>query len=137
MLVSSYKNSHLVALFAAFFVHGGIAAWSLMPSAPVVINQQAIQVSFVAPSANEKKNQNLSHEKFVDVVENKNALKQKKEKVQKEEGEKNKVAGKETSGRVDERAVATRAAESEPVFNANYLNNPAPYYPAAAKRRGI
>lgn len=136
MVISNYKNSHLVALLAAAFVHGGIAVWSLMPSAPVVINQQAIQVSFVAPSANEKKNENLS-QKSVEVVENKNALRQKKDKVQKEEGKENKIAGKETSGRVDENAIATRAAESEPVFNANYLNNPAPYYPASAKRKGI
>lgn len=137
MIIPSYKKSHIAALAAAVFVHGAIATWSLMPSDPVVINQQAIQVSFVAPSANNSRNEKISPKKVVTVAENKIGLKQKKDEVQKDEGEKNSVAGKETSGRVDERATATRAAESEPIFNADYLNNPAPSYPMAAKRKGI
>jgi protein TonB len=137
MLIQSYKKSHLVALVAAAFVHGGLAAWSLMPSDPVVINQQAIQVSFVAPSASESKNEKISPKKVVNVADSKVGVRQKKDEIQKEEGKENKIAGKETSGRVDERATATRAAESEPIFNANYLNNPAPYYPASAKRKGV
>jgi protein TonB len=136
MIISSYKKSHVFALFAAAFVHGGLAAWSLMPSDPLVINQQAIQVSFVAPSANEKKNENLSREKFALNFKRENALKQQQNKEEKLEGKESKVAGKETSGRVDPNAIATRAAESEPVFNAEYLNNPAPYYPALARRKG-
>ncbi|MBU6140329.1 MAG: energy transducer TonB [Proteobacteria bacterium] len=137
MIISSYKKSHIAAFVAAAFVHGGLAAWSLMPSDPVVINQQTIQVSFVAPSASEKKNENSSHEKFALNSERENALKQKLSKKEKSEGKEVEVAGKETSGRVDPNAIATRSAESEPVFNANYLNNPAPYYPANAKRKGI
>jgi TonB family protein len=137
MLISIHKKSHFFALVAAAFVHGGIAAWSLMPSNPIVINQQAIQVSFVAPSASEQKNEKKSPQKNSVISENKIGLKQKKDKIQKEEGKENKIAGKETSGRVDEKATAARAAESEPVFDANYLNNPAPSYPSVAKRRGI
>jgi TonB family protein len=134
------QNSHFIALIAAAFVHGSIAVWSMMPSNPIVINQQAIQVSFVAPSASDKKNENVSHKKIVLNVESENVLKQKKnDKVEKSESkaEKNKLAGKETSGRVDQNATATKSAETDPVFDAAYLNNPAPYYPQAAKRKGI
>lgn len=137
MLISLHKKSHFFALFAAAFVHGGIAAWSLIPSDPIVINQQVIQVSFVAPSASESKNEKISPKKITNITDNKIGLKQKKDKIQKEEGKENKIAGKETSGRVDEKAIATRAAESEPIFNANYLNNPAPSYPLLAKRNGV
>ncbi len=134
------QNSHFIALTAAAFVHGSIAVWSMMPSNPIVINQQAIQVSFVAPSASDKKNENVSHKKIALNVESENVLKQKKnDKVEKSESrvEKNKLAGKETSGRVDQNATATKSAETDPVFDAAYLNNPAPYYPQAAKRKGI
>ena len=41
-----------------------------------------------------------------------------------------------TSGQVDKNATEKTAARSDPVFNAAYLQNPAPYYPSAAKRRG-
>ncbi|MES2961399.1 MAG: energy transducer TonB [Pseudomonadota bacterium] len=134
------QHSHLIALTAAALVHGSIAAWSMMPSNPVVISQQAIHVSFVAPSASEKKSESASHKKIALNVESENALKQKKnDKVEKAESktEKNKLAGKETSGRVDPNATATKSAETDPVFDAAYLNNPAPSYPQAAKRKGI
>jgi hypothetical protein len=55
------QYSHLIAITAAAFVHGAVVAWSMMPSNPIVINQQAIQISFVAPNAADKKNENASH----------------------------------------------------------------------------
>jgi protein TonB len=134
------QHSHFIALTAAAFVHGSIAVWSMMPSNPIVINQQAIRVSFVAPSTSEKKNESASHQKIVLNVESENTLKQKKnDKVEKSESraEKNKLAGKETSGRVDQNATATKSAETDPVFDATYLNNPAPSYPQSAQRKGI
>jgi len=90
--------------------------------------------------SSDKKNENVSHKKIALNVESENALKQKKnDKVEKSESkaEKNKLAGKETSGRVDPNANATKSAETDPVFDAAYLNNPAPSYPQAAKRKGI
>ena len=136
---TNYKTSHLVAFFAAFAVHAGILVGSMLPSNPIVINQQAIQVSFVAPNAQNSKNENLSHKKIVLDVKSENALKKKdnEKEIAKNKSEKKSVAGKETSGRVDPNAIANRAAESEPIFDAAYLNNPAPYYPNAAKQRGI
>lgn len=136
----NYKISHVVAFFAAFVIHAGVVVSSMLPSNPIVINQQAIQVSFVAPSSNNQKNENLSHKKIALDVKSENALKKEKndeKEIAENKSEKKSTAGKETSGRVDPNSIATRAAESEPVFDAAYLNNPAPYYPNAAKQRGI
>ena len=109
----------------------------LMPSSPIVINQQSINVSFVAPSAH-KKSSSDEQQKIALNIDSKNAIKSakaKKESAQKHDTDS--AANKETSGREDPNAVATKAAESEPVFNAAYLNNPAPIYPTAAKRNSI
>jgi TonB family protein len=134
-----YKTSHLVAAFFAFAIHSGILVASMLPSDPIVINQQAIHVSFVAPSAQKNQSENLSHEKIAFNFERENSLKRKKEEAEeaKNKSEKKSFAGKETSGRVDPNSTATKSAESEPVFDAAYLNNPAPYYPQAAKQRGV
>ncbi len=135
----NYKLSHLVAFSAAFVIHVGILASSMLPSNPIVIDRQAIQVSFVSPNSQNQENENDSRRKFAMNFERENALKQKiseKEQAEKKDQQKS-FAGRQTSGRVDPNAIATRAAESEPVFDAAYLNNPAPYYPNIAKRRGI
>ncbi len=140
MIITNYQTSHIVAFASAALVHVSLAAWAMFPSSPIVINQQAIQVSFVAPNASTKKSENLSHKKTIVNIERENAIKQKQQdKVEKVESkaEKNQSAGKQTSGRQDPNATASRAAESDPIFNANYLNNPAPYYPIKAKRNGI
>lgn len=136
--IFNFSNAHAFSFAAAALVHGAIAGWALMPSKPIVINQQAIQISFVAPTSSEKSAKSKSE--VAHNIERENALKQKQsEKTAKAESkdDKNLFAGKKTSGRQDPNATATKAAESEPVFNAAYLNNPAPEYPASAKRRGI
>jgi len=136
MFLSS-KKTHIFSLVAASAVHGLIVGWSLMPSDPVVINKQAIQVSFVAPSANQKASEQISEKNFDLQIQQKAALKKSQEKLSAEKGEELKFSGKETSGKVDPNATAQRSAESEPVFDADYLNNPAPHYPEIAKRRAI
>jgi TonB family protein len=133
----SYKISHLFALFVAFAVHAGIVVVSLLPSSPIVLNNQVINVSFVAPNSQNSRSENFSHKKNLIALEKENSLKS-KEILQEAQDEKQKsFSGKETSGRVDPNAVATHSAESEPVFDAEYLNNPAPRYPLAAKRHKI
>jgi TonB family protein len=137
---SHYQTSHLIAFAAASFVHLGLAVWSVLPSDPIVINQQVIQVSFVAPSAANKKSENNSHKQISLNFEKENTLKQKKNNENEKtsnKSEKKSVAGKQTSGRVDPNTIATKAAETDPVFDAEYLNNPAPGYPSAAKQRNI
>ncbi|MDX2082590.1 MAG: TonB family protein [Rickettsiales bacterium] len=135
----NYSSSHFVPLLSAAFIHGAIATFTMLPSKPTLLNQQAIQISFVAPSASNKKTENLTHKKVVLNNEQQNAIKQKNNEVEKSESEakKNQLAGKQTSGREDRNAIATKAAESDPIFNANYLNNPAPFYPLSAKRKGV
>lgn len=139
MILKITPNSHIIALASAALVHASIAAWTMMPSKPIVISQQAIQVSFVAPSASQKTSK-ASEKKIVTETKTENAIKQKlqnKNQSAENKTEQNQIAGKQTSGREDPNATATKSAESEPIFNANYLNNPAPYYPQSAKRKGI
>jgi TonB family protein len=135
----NYKISHIAAFVAAFAIHAGIIATSMMPSDPIVLNKQAIQVSFVAPSANNSKAKNTVRQEITLNIESKKALykKQDQQKAVKEISKEKSFAGKETSGQVDENAVATRSAKSEPIFDAAYLDNPTPYYPRSARRKGI
>lgn len=135
---ANYKIAHLLAFVSAFFIHAGIAATSLFTSNPVVLNKQVIQVSFVAPSSSNSRSENSYHKKIVDEAKDKNALKNSKvSKQDKGSGKKKTLAGIETSGRVDLKSKAVSAAESEPIFDAEYLNNPAPHYPRLARKRGI
>ena len=121
---TSNKIVHIVAFGATVVLHAVIAISSLLPSKPVVLNKQAIHVSFVAPSAQNKVKQNAE-------------IQDKKAPIKAEKLEKKQLANNETSGRVDEKSKEITALESEPLFDAAYLNNPAPKYPASAKRRNI
>ena len=137
MLLSNYKNSHFLALTAAAFLHGALGFWAMMPSTPTVINKQAIQVSFVAPNSMNQKSENSSHKQFSANIE-RNALNKKAEKSQESEKQKQQLAGgKTTSGLSDPNATATNSAQTDPIFDAAYLNNPSPSYPSEAKRRNI
>ena len=140
MLISSYSKSHFISLLSAALVHVSIVTWAMSPTKPVVISKQAIQVSFVAPSSDNTKNAKISDKKFALNIKQKNALSQNKIKEEEQsldKSEKNTVAGKQTAGIEDPNAVATNSAQSDPIFNATYLNNPAPYYPSYARTRGI
>lgn len=139
MILRITSKSHIAAFASAALVHASIATWAILPSNPIVVSQQALQVSFVAPSASEK-NSHTAEKRIVNETKSENTIKQKlqnKNESTENKIEKNQLAGKQTSGRADPKATATKSAESEPVFNANYLNNPAPYYPQSAKRKGI
>lgn len=138
MLLSNYKNSHFLALSTAAFLHGALGFWAMMPSNPVVINKQSINVSFVAPNSVNQKSENSSQKKMALNSESKNALFKKAEKNSESEKQKQQLAsGKNTSGLVDPNATATNSAQVDPIFDAAYLNNPSPSYPIEAKRRNI
>jgi len=84
----NYQTSHLTAFISAALVHSLVAAWAIFPSSPIVINQQAIRVSFVAPSSSDKKSFEASHKKIAINTDRENALKQKQDnKVEKSESE--------------------------------------------------
>lgn len=120
----NYKISHILALAATIALHAGIAISSLLPTSPIVLNKQAIHVTFVAPSAQNK-------------VEQKVEIQDEKAPKKAEKLEKKLLATHETVGRVDENSKEISSLDSEPLFNAAYLNNPSPKYPSAAKRRNI
>lgn len=133
------KNSHLIAILSTVMLHAGLISWAIYPSDKIVVTQQTIQVNFVAPSSQKQQNERSSHKKLLPIIEQKTALKQQK-KTEASSTEKQNVKNqidRQTSGRSDPNAVAINAAESDPVFDAAYLNNPAPYYPQLAKKRGV
>ena len=137
--ILKYKTIHLFSTIAAIGIHGAVLVSSFAPSQPIVLNKQAINVSFVAPSATNHKNSKIAKKERHHVeIQRKNTLNANKTiKERHNEAKKEQIAGKETSGRVHQDAKAIVAAESEPVFDAKYLNNPAPYYPSYAKKKKI
>ncbi len=131
------KNSHILSLTAATAFHIAAGFWAISPSDPIIINKQAITVSFVAPSSLAQKNDNLNHKEFAENLEDKNGLK-KLGKTQKSQEENKQLAdNKNTSGIVDKKATATNSAQTDPIFDAAYLNNPSPVYPLRAKNKNI
>ena len=134
---NKFTNSHFIAGTIAFAIHASIVAVSLWPSSASAINQQAMNINFVAPSSNQKSSNNQK-QKITVNNENKSGIKNNHSKKESaDEENKKSAANKETSGRQDPNATATRAAESDPIFNADYLNNPAPVYPSSAKRSNV
>jgi protein TonB len=134
---NKYFNGHAIALASAIMLHGGIAAWAMQPDEPVAIAQQVIQISMVAPSsiAQEKPEQEEQQETPKDNGVKKAAKKQENHKKQNEKKEAS-ASTPATSGPQSPDAVDKVAARSEPVFNAAYLQNPAPAYPPAARKKG-
>lgn len=129
---------HFVSLLTAIGIHGSIFSGSFSRSDPVILENQTINISFVAPSANNSRSQDkIKEKKFVEVDKKLGLVKKEKSKKIKKDSKEKKIAGKQTSGRVDKDSKADAASESEPLFNVEYLNNPAPFYPAYAKKKRI
>ena len=133
------KISNLFPLIGAGAIHLGIAAYAISSANPVVITNQTIQISFVAPSSQEYKKENNSQKRatgdFAFLKQEK--LQQKDVEEKSNEKSQKTVAEKKTSGRENPNSVATNAVETDPVFDVSYLNNPAPAYPLAARKRNI
>lgn len=142
------RNGQIASMAAAFSLHAGIAAWALAPSAPVVIPQQVINIAMVAPSslAETVSKPELSEEPLLPTPPKPDGLKKQAEKqpqhLSKPKQTLEKLAKQNsklspTSGVSRPDATAKESAITEPVFDAAYLNNPAPYYPDSARRRGV
>jgi TonB family protein len=96
---------------------------------------QSLQVSLVAPSKSLKLNsQSAIDIKPKDHSFEKTGIQSVKQNA-KNDGEES--IARKTSGKENPNAKALNSAVTEPIFNAVYLNNSAPVYPAAAKRDGI
>ncbi len=137
---SNYINGHVIAIAGAIALHSGIAAWAMAPSDPVVMQQQVIQISMVAPSsvAQLKEKSEVEEQKAPPKADGTVKVKPKteKQKKQKNDADQNTASTPPTSGPQAVDATDKVAARSEPVFNAAYLRNPAPVYPQAARRKG-
>lgn len=144
MTSNSHSKAQLTALSAAIFLHGSIAAYAMMPSAPIVIPEQVIRISMVAPSSDQQSvaKQEVQEEQVVTPPKPDGLKKQVQKKPKLEQKQLDKLAKRNsqlnpTSGMQSPDATQKQAAITEPVFNAAYLNNPAPAYPDPARRRGI
>jgi protein TonB len=143
-LVPSF-DSQLAALAGAISLHAGLMAWALMPSAPVVIQQQVIRIAMVAPSSvAESVAKPQAQEEILPVTPPKdNGLKKQMQKMPKpkqesvEEMAEHNSKLSPTSGKQSPDSTQKQAAITEPVFNAAYLNNPTPSYPDYARRHGV
>ncbi len=139
-----YFGEHFAAIAAAIMLHTGMAAWAMQPSSPIVIKQQVMQVSMVAPSSLDQPEQQKAVDpspvtplkdkgmKSAKKVEKKHTKKQEVEKTQ----QKPSIA-QQTSGPQALDATDKVAARTEPVFDAAYLQNPPPLYPNSARRSGV
>lgn len=138
MELNFYKqqNIKIVAIFLSIVTHGLVVLSQFSFFKSVEIKQQVMQISFVAPSSHNEQKGELNEKSLLnqnpkDFSISKNLLKQK------DFSNKKKVVGQQTSGPVKENSVNISSAESEPVFDAQYLNNPAPSYPKSARQRRI
>lgn len=134
-------NDHLVALTAAFALHGGVAAWAMHEPGAIHIQPQAIHVSMVAPSQPEPIKTQAKPEAPIPISPPKpDGLKKKTVKKQQQQEKKTvekKIIAPPTSGPQAPDATEKIAARSEPIFNAAYLHNPPPVYPPSARRKGV
>lgn len=141
---------HAVAFSSAILLHAGIGAWVIAPSDPVVIpQQQVIQIAMVAPSSVAQVEVQEEVKEIKELTKTppadegmKKAVKKKhkhKKKVKKHDEKKKRAASVEhqTTGKQSPDATLTKAAMTEPVFNADYLKNPAPHYPKSARKHNI
>lgn len=150
---SPYSTAgHVAAAVGAVMLHGSIAAWAMVPDAPIVIpQQQMIQVSMVAPSVVAQKplpqpeaaTQPVST-KVLPKPEGMVKAQPKPQPVQKAEKKpehkhepqppRPQTRTLMTSGMVATDARRKESAIVRPL-PADYLNNPPPHYPEQARRR--
>lgn len=128
-------KTHLLSLITASLLHCAVFSYLIGDRDPVILQAQTLKVSFVAPS---------SHEDLDDSQEKPNIVKkdilQKKifaKKIKKTKKSNVKKVKNLTSGIVNKESTLKNSADSEPLFNAKYLDNPAPEYPSIAKKRRI
>lgn len=132
-------------------LHLGIAAWVLSPSKAIAIpQQQVMQVDMVAPSPLpqpepvQAESTPLTPPKETGLKKVTPELKKKAAAIppeivqpKREQMPPEKADTAPTSGKTAEYSEHKKAAVTEPLFNANYLNNTPPVYPRSARRHNI
>jgi protein TonB len=139
------RLGHIIAVSGTLAVHAGLTAWAIQPEPPIAIpQQQVIQVAMISAPQEKVESEPVQEiEKPIPPKpEGMKKIQPKKEVVRKKvepEQEKQKQVAQlsSASGPQAADADAENAALMQPVFNAEYLRNPAPAYPQAARRRGV
>jgi len=128
-------KTHILSLIVTGLFHGAVLAYMVGDSDPVILQPQTIKVSFVAPSSLENLSDNTEKLEIIkkDSISN-NVFTKKVNKTKKSNINKKKTL---TSGIVKKDSTLNNSADSEPLFNAKYLDNPSPNYPILAKKRRI
>lgn len=137
-----------LAIAGTLAVHAGVAAWAMQPTPPMAIpQQQVIQVAMIAQQAPKQERVEPTTEIPAPAVvpEEKGMVKvklkpKKVETHRKPEKESEKREEQSvpltTSGPQEAEAEEKHAAITQP-FDAAYLRNPPPVYPASARRQHI
>lgn len=128
------------ALSSVLVFHGLIGFFIFFSFAPKFQNQQVIAINFVAASSVEKKSsfENNSHQRIVlkkEISPSQNSAQKNSQnsKLLTEKSEKN---SKQNDGFSDS-SDSQNSAQTEPQFDAAYLNNPSPIYPQIARKQEI
>jgi TonB family protein len=134
MKIIPFKNYNITQIsspFAFSFVLHSVLCFFLFVTFNFAdLNQQTIKVSLAAPSSYQSNNQKFQKEVIKLSSSHGFFSKQKN-------NNKSFVSKKDTSGRQNEKSKELVAAESDPVFDAEYLNNQPPIYPPIAKKNNV
>src|SRR5262245_41475441 len=143
-LPSRFLNEHTAAWAAATAVHVVLAVGLISTATAADMPPQVIRVTMVAPSTvvQEQVKKEVKEEApllaATPAPEPKKAQKKAKKEPPSEKKIKQAAAPTlQTSGMQSPDAVEKHSARTQPVFNAVYLNNPAPIYPTRARREGV
>lgn len=148
----NYSNAQFLSIAGAVLLHIILTAFAFLPSKPMVIREQFIQVNLARPSQHasyQQKSIKLENNFIIakafgtaksqnnpnKLSDNKLATAQKDK-----ESDNNKKDIQNsflTSGEVARDAIADNGAYTKPVFDAPSLQNGAPTYPEYARRNGI
>ena len=134
------SSTHVLALTGALAVHGAIGAWLLQPAPPIALpQQQVIRVAMLAAATPEtpkpveaQATVALPKKHGMKKAEPKKA----EHKLAEPENQPQQFASlSPASGPQSAASLAQHAALSEPLYQADYLQNTPPAYPPAARRR--
>ncbi len=143
MLTTTNRNSHIIAITGVLLVHLGAISCMMKPSEQPRVLPQAIKVTMVAPSTSNSENFKASSKtEATNHKEPELDDKGPKEKVSKSEEKKKKNTKADstpstTVGQQSDQAIENSSAITDPVYDAVYLQNPAPTYPQSARKAGV
>lgn len=131
------KYEQITAISLAIILHIVIALCTLFNKTQnISFMPQSLQVNLVAPSSS----LHTTYQPKINAnqkVEKTNAKFSKETAKENMQDKKTESIERKTSGKESSKADSLNSAITEPIFNAVYLNNPAPVYPPSAKKNNI